>query len=173
MSIQAASQSPETRAWWPAQASGLDAEAAHVPRPNVRGCSRPATILLPVGPFRSLSLPVLLLAPKHELTKHGIPLGLASRRGAHLPGQVRLKIARHRLIAMLEQQFSSTIIEPTSPIYRMGLRFHTPIIAGQSAEYCCPSTAACSMSRKTLCIRASVVIPNAIALGKRLRHKAW
>src|SRR5579884_2200099 len=37
-------------------------------------------------------------------------------------------------------------------IYRIGLRFHTPIIAGQSAEYCRSSARACSRSRKTPCI---------------------
>jgi hypothetical protein len=58
-------------------------------------------------------------------------------------------------------------------IYRIGLRFHTPIIAGHSAEYCRPSLSACSMSRKTLCIRVWVVTPSSIALGKRLWHRSW
>src|SRR5258706_10882904 len=40
----------------------------------------------------------LLLAPQHELAKHGIPLGVVSGSGAHLPGHICLKIARYRLI---------------------------------------------------------------------------
>src|ERR1700719_2193880 len=54
----------------------------------------------------------------------------------------------------------------------MGLRFHTPIIAGHSAEYCRSSATACSMPAKTPCIRACVVTPNSTALDKRLRHRA-
>ena len=56
---------------------------------------------------------------------------------------------------------------PRDEIYPIGLRFHTPIISGQSAEYCRPLLSVCSMSRKTLCIRAWVVTPSSIALGKR------
>src|SRR5262245_50110882 len=49
MSIRVLGQQHETRAWLQVQASGLDAEAAHVPQPNVRVRSHSATTALPVG----------------------------------------------------------------------------------------------------------------------------
>ena len=57
--------------------------------------------------------------------------------------------------------------------YHIGLRLRTQIIADQGAEYGRPWAAARSMSLKTPCIRAWVVTPNSIALGGRLRHRAW
>src|SRR5258708_28115570 len=82
MSIPVAGQPHEIPAGLQVPASGLDAEAAHVPQANVRVCSHPAPIARPAGSSSPSKPPTTThwLPQDFEIVKQSITCKLHARK---------------------------------------------------------------------------------------------